>query len=296
MSGCEDYEFPSADGRLCLYACHYPGDGPPLLMMHGLTRSSSDFGGLAEHLAGRHQVVVPDQRGRGRSEYDSAPENYVPAVYCADMAGLVQRLGLDRPVLIGTSMGGLMAMVMASMNPQGYRGVVLNDIGPVIEQEGLDRIASYVGGADSIATWQDAAEYCRQTNGIAFPHYGEQDWMAFAERLFREGAGGVPELAYDPAISAGVQTEEASTSTVPPDLWQSWEAMAQVPVLTLRGELSDILSAATLEEMGRRHPAMRAVTVPGIGHAPMLDEPAALEAIEAFLAEVAPCRHSGSHA
>lgn len=280
----EDLHFPSADGRLQLYARDYAGSGPALVMMHGLTRNSSDFASLAERLAGRYRVIVPEQRGRGASQWDSDPANYTPATYCGDMIALFARLGLERPVLIGTSMGGLMSMVMGSMTPAAFRGIVINDIGPVVEQAGLDRIAQYVGLAGDVADWVGAAEYARATNGYAFPDYGDADWMAFARRLFREDESGTPRLAYDPAIARGLEGDQPST--VPPDLWPMWDALAPLPILAIRGAISDIMSAETLAEMGRRHPGMEAVEVGGVGHAPMLDEPAALEAIERFLAGI----------
>jgi pimeloyl-ACP methyl ester carboxylesterase len=286
-SGCKDVFFPSADGRLQLYARDYAGEGPCLLLMHGLTRNGADFEELAGRLAGRYRVVVPDQRGRGRSQHDPEPANYVPVTYCADMLGLIAHLGLERPVLLGTSMGGLMAMMMGSMAPQRYRGLILNDVGPVVDPAGLARIASYVGVASEVSDWSGAAEYCRLTNGSAFPHYRDADWLRFAHRLFIEDAGGVPRLAYDPAIATGLAG--SNPSAVPVDLWPMWDALASLPILAIRGENSDILAAATLEEMGRRHPGMHGASVRGVGHAPMLDEPEAIAAIECFLDET--CGH-----
>jgi pimeloyl-ACP methyl ester carboxylesterase len=283
-SNCQDYFYPSADGRLQLYARDYAGDGPALLMMHGLTRNSADFAELAERLAGRYRIVAVDQRGRGRSEYDDDSANYTPAIYCGDMLGLIARLGLDRPVLIGTSMGGLMAMIMGSMAPAAYRGIVLNDVGPVLEQAGLDRITDYVGKTGEVTDWASAAAYCRDTNGYAFPGYGDDEWMAFARRLFREDDAGVPRLAYDPMIGEGLKGDQPSA--VPPDLWPMWDAVKPIPILAIRGAISDILSADTVTEMGARHPGMETGEVAGIGHAPMLDEPEALAAIERFIAKV----------
>jgi len=280
----EDYFYPRADGRLQLYARDYGGEGPALLMMHGLTRNSADFGDLAVRLAGRYRVVAVDQRGRGQSDYDTEPANYTPAIYCGDMLALIARLELDRPVLIGTSMGGLMAMIMGSMAPAAYRGIVLNDVGPVLEQSGLDRITGYIGKTAAVTDWQSAAAYCRDTSGYAFPGYDEDDWMAFAGRLFIEDEAGVPRLAYDPVIANGLQGDEPSA--VPPDLWPLWDALKPIPILAVRGAISDILSAETLAEMGERHPGMEAIEVAGVGHAPMLDEPEAVTAIEAFLSKV----------
>ena len=285
MPAFEELRFPSADKRLLLYARLYPGNGPAILMMHGLTRNSADYEALANHLAGRFTLVVPDQRGRGLSEHDPDPTNYLPAIYSADMLGLIDQLGLERPILIGTSMGGLMAMMMAAMRAGGFRGLVLNDVGPVVQKAGLDRIASYVGAVQCIGNWEDAAEYCRRTNRHAFPGYGDAQWLAVARRLFRSNSDGVPELAYDPAIAAGLASSNSSADS--PDLWPLWQGLANVPVLALRGALSDILSEDTLSRMARHHPGMRSVTVAGVGHAPMLDEPEALLAIDRFLDQLA---------
>lgn len=279
-----DVFFPSADERLALYARDYPGTGPCLVMLHGLTRNSADFADLASHFAGRFRVVVPDQRGRGRSQYDPDPAQYTPVAYCADTLGLIARLQLERPVLIGTSMGGLMAIAMASMAPARYRGLVLNDVGPVVDPVGMARISGYVGNAPDVRDWTGAAAYCRATNASALPDYDDAAWLAFAHRLFREDPAGVPRLAYDPAIAVPMA---ANGPAAPPvDLWPMWDAVAPLPILAIRGERSDILSPATLDEMARRHPDMHAALVPGVGHAPMLDEPIALHAIERFLGEV----------
>ncbi len=283
MPAFEELRFPSADKRLQLYSRVYPGDGPAIVMMHGLTRNSADFEGLASHLASRFKLVVPDQRGRGLSDYDPEPANYLPTTYSADMLGLIDRLGLERPILIGTSMGGLMAMIMATMRPDGFRGLVLNDVGPLVEPTGLDRIASYVGSAQRIGSWEDAAEYCRRINGYAFPSYDDAQWLAVARRLFRSNADGVPELAYDAAIAAGLASP--NPSVVPHDLWPMWQGLANVPVLAVRGALSDILSENTLGRMADDHPGMQSVTVAGVGHAPMLDEPDALLAINQFMGQ-----------
>jgi pimeloyl-ACP methyl ester carboxylesterase len=277
MADFSEVRFPGADGRLSLFARDYGGDGLPLVLMHGLTRNSTDFESLADRLQGRFRVVVPDQRGRGRSDRDDDPANYALPMLCADALGLIARLGLERPVLVGTSMGGLMAMGMAAANPSAFRGLVLNDVGPQVEAEGLARIAGYAGKAEAIASWDEAAAYARRINESAFPHYGEAQWLAFARRTFRQQADGTLVLDYDPAIA------QAGAGAPIPDLWPVWEALASLPVLAIRGGTSDILSAATLEQMAARHPRLTACTVPGIGHAPMLDEPEAVAAIEAFL-------------
>lgn len=281
MADFSEVRFPGADGRLSLFARDYGGSGLPLVLMHGLTRNSADFEALADRLAGRFRVVVPDQRGRGRSDWDDDPAHYALPMLCADTLGLIARAGLERPVLVGTSMGGLMAMGMAAASPGAFRGLVLNDVGPQVETEGLVRIAGYAGKAEAIGSWDEAAAYARRINESAFPHYGEGQWQAFARRTFRKQSDGTLVLDYDPAIAS------AGAGAPIPDLWPVWEALESLPVLAIRGGTSDILSAATLDQMAARHPRLTVCTVPGIGHAPMLDEPEAVAAIEAFLTQFA---------
>lgn len=281
------HRYRSACGRLELAARLYPGTGPALLLMHGLTRNSADFEPLAARLAGHYRLVVPDVRGRGRSDWDPDPGQYRPDVYAGDMFALLDDLGLPSATLIGTSMGGLIAMVMQALRPAAVRAVVLNDIGPVVEAAGLARIQSYVGAGDgpapTMTTWAEAAARCRAINAEAFPDFGSDDWQAFARRTCTERPDGTIALAYDPAIARSVDGDQPAT--VPPDLWPLWDLLAQTPVLVVRGAMSDLLARATVAEMARRHPGpFAAVEVPRVGHAPLLTEPAALTAITAFLA------------
>ncbi|MEH6789931.1 alpha/beta fold hydrolase [Parasphingorhabdus sp.] len=279
-----DHFYRSADDRLNLYARIYDGDGPPLLLMHGLTRNSGDFEGLAEHLAGRHKLIVPDQRGRGRSDHDPDSQNYTPAVYVADMFALIDGLDLGRLGLIGTSMGGLMAMMMAAKAPARFDSLILNDIGPAVEAAGLDRIQSYVGASGPFDSWQQAAAHCRDVHGEFFSNYTAQDWLAFARQLCKEHPDGTISFAYDPSISDGLSGSEQTV--VPADLWPVWDQLSALPVLVIRGAMSDILSPATVADMQRRHRGpFRAVDIPHRGHTPMLDEPDALAAIDRFLAD-----------
>lgn len=285
-----DHYYRSADGRLDLFARDYPasgpdGDLPPLLLMHGLTRNSADFEPLIELLGtGKRRMIVPDQRGRGLSQHDPDPANYRPDVYVEDMWVLLGELGIDRVICIGTSMGGLMAMVMGAQQPQRIAGIVLNDVGPEVSQEGLERIRSYVGPGKVLAGWDDAAARCEAINASAIDGFGPEDWMAFARRTCRENADGSVEFAYDPAIARSMEDEQPAT--VPPDLWALWDALANIPVLAIRGAKSDILSASTLAQMAeRRGGDLAFVELPGRGHAPILDEPFAITAIRAFLAQ-----------
>ena len=285
MADYKDHFYTSADRRLTLYARDYAcdTDKTPLLLMHGLTRNSADFEPLASHLAGDYRLIVADQRGRGRSDYDSDPDNYNPVVYAADMGALLDSLGIDKALAIGTSMGGLMAMVMTQMMPGRLTAIILNDVGPEVDMAGIRRIQSYVGGNGTPATdWDSAAHKAEAVNAVAFPDYGPDDWMAFARRTYREDVHGVPVLAYDKAIAAGMQ--DSDLTAVPPDLWPAWDAMGDIPVLAIRGAHSDLLSPAILAEMGARHKGdFTAVTVPNRGHAPILDEAEALTAILSFV-------------
>ncbi|QZH76098.1 MAG: alpha/beta hydrolase [Erythrobacter sp.] len=285
-----EHRYASADGRLELFARDYAsdgaGNGTPLLLMHGLTRNSGDFEPLAAHLAGDYRLIVPDQRGRGLSQVDPDPANYRPDVYAQDMFALLASLGVESPGLIGTSMGGLMAMVMNAVAPGTFPGIVFNDIGPVLATEGLARIGSYVGGGQPMADWDEAARACAAINGDAFPDFGEADWQAWARRTCRALPDGLIAFAYDSAIASGF----ADVGDTPqPDLWPLWDMLGTTPVLAIRGALSDLLTPDTLAEMRKRHAGpFASVTVPDRGHAPLLDEPVALEAITEFLKDHCP--------
>lgn len=280
-----DHGYRSADGRLDLYARIYEGEGRPLLLMHGLTRNSGDFEALAGHLAGKYKLIVPDQRGRGRSDHDPNPKNYTPAIYVEDMFALLDGLAIDRMGLIGTSMGGLMAMMMATMQPERFDSLILNDIGPAVDATGLARIQSYVGALAPFDSWQKAADHCRSVHGDSFPDYSAQDWQVFARHVCEQRADGRIYMAYDPAISEGLSGTDPTV--VPPDLWAIWDQLSALPVLVVRGALSDILSAATVAEMKLRHSGtFAAVDIPSRGHTPMLGEPEALAAIDRFHAEL----------
>ena len=282
MTDYDDLRYRSADARLTLYARDYGGTGTPVLCLHGLTRNSADFAALARHLSPRCRVIVPDVRGRGLSEYDPQPMHYQPGVYAQDAFALLNHLGVARCVVIGTSMGGIMGMIMGVTAPQRLIGLVLNDVGPELDAAGLARIGAYTGKVEPARDWAEAAARCRASNAQAFPDYGEDDWLAFARRTCRETPDG-PAPAYDPGIAVPFKAAEGAA---PPDLWGLWDALAAIPALVLRGERSDLLTAATVARMQALHAGLTAVTVPGRGHAPMLDEPAAVAAIDAFLREV----------
>ena len=278
--------YRSACGRLDLAARIYPGEGPDLLLMHGLTRNSADFEPLAVHLAGVYRLIVPDVRGRGLSEWDPDPANYRPDVYAADMLALLDGLGIARAAYIGTSMGGLIAMVMNAMRPDAASAIVFNDVGPVLDPAGIARIQGYVGPSGAMASWNEAADRCRTNNRAAFPDYDASDWDAFARRTCSVNADGSIAFAYDPAISQVFTGGDPAA--IAPDLWPLWDALASKPVLAVRGALSDLLSPATAAQMQQRHSGpFELVEVPRVGHAPVLGEPIAVAAIERFLARYA---------
>ena len=276
-------EFPSADGTLRLHADICGPEKAPLtlLCLHGLTRNGADFGPLAERLSARHRVITADQRGRGLSQWDSNPENYQPVTYVNDMFRLLDRLAIPRVVLIGTSMGGIMSLIMAATQPARVQAIVLNDIGPEVPNSGLRRLRDSLSTPARIDTWADAAAQAQRVNGLAFPDYDAGDWLAFARRTYAENALGQPVAAYDPNILKGLN--EADLTAVPPNLWSLWDALGSIPTLAIRGELSDILSADIFATMAARRPNLITVNIPNRGHAPMLDEPAAISAMDTFL-------------
>ena len=277
--------------ELSLYARDYAGaEGAallPVIAIHGLTRNSADFGTVAPLIAATgRRVLALDVRGRGRSDRAADPMTYQPPVYAKDVLALLDQAGVGRAVFLGTSMGGLITMAATAMAPDRVAAAILNDIGPEVAPEGLARIASYTGQTVEIRSWDDAADYARRTNGAALPHYGPDDWLAFARRVFREGPDGVPVLDYDPDIT--VPMRAAGKDALVPDLWPAFRNLAEGrKLLLVRGATSDLLSSDIAGRMREAAAEMKFVEVPGVGHAPMLDEPAARDAILDFLSDAA---------
>lgn len=281
----EDRHWTSEDG-LKLYYRDYAGNEarPPIICLHGLTRNSRDFAPLADHLAGDWRVIVPEMRGRGQSEYAKDAATYSPRTYLADVALLLADLGIDRFVAIGTSMGGLMTMLMAARNPAQIAAAVLNDIGPELDPAGIERISGYVGHGRSFPTWMHAARTLQDQHGDWFPDYTIETWLEMAKRNMALGQNGRIALDYDMALAEPFRSANEAEQ---PDLWPAFDALQDVPLLVVRGGLSDLLSEATVAKMQARHPGMQQVTVPRVGHAPMLDESEAIAAIDALLSQVA---------
>jgi pimeloyl-ACP methyl ester carboxylesterase len=276
--------FRTSDG-LTLYYRDYAGDErkAPVLCLHGLTRNSRDFAQLAARIAPARRVVVPDQRGRGRSQHDPNWLNYHPGTYVADTWALLRELGIERTVVVGTSMGGLMAMLMAAMRPAALAGVVLNDVGPELDPVGVARIQSYVGRLPPVASWSDVVDRVKTMFAHALPEYTEAQWLEFARLTFEEDERGAPRPMSDAKVGDAIRAippPPGATQT----MWLAFGALRSTPTLVLRGAHSDLLSVQTLGRMQREHPRLVAATIPNRGHAPQLDEPESMAALDTFFA------------
>jgi len=284
----DDRSWTSSDGlKLHFRDYHHGGPGsserPPLLCLPGLTRNARDFEALAERLAGEWRVICPDMRGRGDSDYARDPMTYVPAHYVADVEMLLAAEGIDRFVAIGTSLGGLMTMMLAAVNPERIMAAVINDVGPEIEAAGLARIREYVGQGRSYETWVHAARALQEANRAIYPAWQLPDWLRMAKRCMVIGTGGRIVFDYDMKIAEPFETEQGPAPE-PAVMWGMYEAVARRPLLVLRGAHSDILSAEVAARMKVRGAATELVTVPDVGHAPTLDEDEAVAAITRLLA------------
>jgi len=280
-----DERFHTTRDGLRLFCRDYPGPTPAgviALCLHGLTRNSRDFEDLAPRLACARRVLCLDVRGRGRSARDPEPTHYVPSTCAHDVLELLDEAGIARVAVIGTSMGGILALLLAALRPAALAGVVLNDIGPEIDPKGIARIASYVGRTLDVASWEGAAESMRALNAPAFPDFARADWLRFARRTFREEADGRLRPDYDSAIGEGTR----GGSAVPADLWPLFGLLQTIPALVIRGALSDILSEVTLAKMAKAKPDLEILRVANRGHAPTLDEPECVAAIERFLLRI----------
>jgi pimeloyl-ACP methyl ester carboxylesterase len=273
-----------SDDGLTLYSRVYDRAGSAartVLCLHGLTRNSKDFEDLAEYLSPRYRVICPDLRGRGLSDYDTRWQNYKPAIYLADIAGLLKSLDIPRVSVIGTSLGGILGMLLPALLPGAITGLVLNDIGPEVDPVGIARIRSYAGKLPPVAGWDEAVAQLRLVFTGAWPGLSGETWQRLARRNYREDATGTPVLECDPQVGEALRAAPAG------DLWSVWAQLGDVPVLAIRGALSDLLSASTLARMQREKSNLAILTVAERGHVPLLDEPECLAAIDTFLARLA---------
>jgi len=285
-TGFSEREMQTADGLTLRYRDYGSRFSVqmPVLCLPGLTRNAKDFHDLALALCPHRRVVSLDARGRGRSDYDTQYANYTLIREVGDILSLIST-EFERPCLIiGTSRGGLAAMILHGVRPDMIAGIVLNDIGPELEPGGLNRIMDYLGiTPDPLDNWDDAVAAMKASNETDFPDLDDAEWRAWAERTFRD-EGGVPVLDYDKHLRDAMI--EAGSGA--PDFWPQFRSLSDTPVLLLRGEHSDLLSPETVSKMRRVKPDMTALTVRGRGHVPFLDEPEARAAIIAMIAELDP--------
>lgn len=278
----------SSDG-VRLHARVYAGpegseSAPPVLCMPGLARNARDFEALAPHIAQYRKVIVIEFRGRGESAFAKDPMTYVPLTYVQDVVAMLGELAIDRFAAVGTSLGGLVAMLLASALPGRLVGAVLNDVGPELQTAGLERIRDYIGAGGSQPTWMHAARAFAELNSAVYPGYQIHDWLRLTKRTHRLTAEGRIVTDYDKQIAAPLRVPGGGDAAM--DLWPVYRALGDIPLLILRGALSDILASSAGEKMVAELPRARLVEVPGVGHAPTMDEPEARAAIDAWAAEL----------
>jgi pimeloyl-ACP methyl ester carboxylesterase len=282
MADWTDGWWTSADD-LRLHYRDYAGDGsrPPILCIPGLTRNARDFGGVADRLAGAWRLICVDLRGRGESGHAKDPMSYNPLVYTQDIEALLASLGLTRFAVFGTSLGGLVAMLMAVADRSRLAAVLLNDVGPELETAGLDHIRSYVGRPQAWPTWLHAARALCEAQKERYPDWNLDQWLVFAKRCCRLTAEGRVVLDYDMRIAEPLRQPAPEV-----DLWPMFRALKGVPALLVHGGLSDLLSDAAIEKMRAEMPDLHVAIVPRVGHAPTLEEPEAVAGIDRLLARI----------
>ena len=280
----QDRYFTVRDG-LKLHYRDYPGssDRPPILCLHGLTRNSRDFAEFAERVSPRFRVLALEFRGRADSNYDPQPMRYNPLTYAGDVLELLDQLKIDQAIFVGTSLGGLVTMTIAAKAPERIAATILNDIGPDVDASGIDRILSYVGKDVRFKSWDEAADTIAANYGAAFDRYTHEDWVKMAQRNCREVDGEIG-FDYDMAIAEPFRTSGPAPHV---DLWPLFEILGSKPLLVVRGAKSDLLTADTTAKMKDKVPEVKLAVVEGVGHAPELNEPEAIEAIDAFLNSLA---------
>jgi pimeloyl-ACP methyl ester carboxylesterase len=281
----ESMFFSAPDGLKLHARRHGPRNGAPVpvVCLPGLTRTTEDFDVLAAGLIDANPdrpVIALDYRGRGRSDYDRNPENYNLAVELGDVLAVLTALDIGRTVLVGTSRGGLLSMLMATVRPTLLSGVVLNDIGPVIEAKGLLRIKSYVGKLPPPRSFQEGAEMLRRLFDAQFPKVTGDGWLAAARRAWQQREGRlVP--TFDVQLARTLDNMDIERPL--PSLWKEFDALSDVPLMVIRGANSDLLSEETVEAMAARRSRMETLVVPDQGHAPLLAEPDVIAKITRFI-------------
>lgn len=272
MARYENRYWWSHDG-LRLHARDYPGgeDGrPPILCLPGLTRNARDFAELAERLSPEWRVLALSLRGRGESGYAKDPMTYVPLTYVQDVDALLRELGVTCFVAVGTSLGGIVTMLLSGTERGRIAGALFNDVGPEIMPAGLQRIRGYVGRGSSWPTWMHAARGLSEANGDVYPRFGIEDWLRMAKRLYRLNSAGRIVLDYDLKVAEPFRVPGAEAG---PDMWRALDGLRNTPTLIVRGARSDVLAADTAARMVERLRDAELVTVPEVGHTPLLTEP-----------------------
>jgi pimeloyl-ACP methyl ester carboxylesterase len=289
MAASGDSRFITAPDGLRLHVRDY-GDRRsrrlPIVCLPGLSRTAEDFDILATAIAAKaaepRRVLALDYRGRGLSDYDRNPRHYAIHVELADTIAVLVACGAAPAIIVGTSRGGLLAMVLATKQPGAVAGAVLNDIGPVIEARGLTRIKGYVGKLPEPRNFEEGADILRGISGSQFPNLGAADWLAAAKRAWREQNGRLI-TTYDPALARNLAAMYPDRPL--PAMWPQFEALTRAPVMVIRGAHSDILSSETVAAMKTRHPALDVLVIPDQGHAPLLAEPDTIARIAQFAAK-----------
>jgi len=279
--------FVTAQDGLRLHVCRYGSRvacARPVVCLPGLARTAADFHPLAAALtadpAKPRLVLALDYRGHGQSEYDRNADNYTLPVALADLSAVLIALEIAPAIFLGSSYGGLLAMMLAVWRPTAIAGVILNDIGPVIEPQGWVRIKGYLGKLPVPRSFEEGADILRWWFHAQFPKLTPQDWIAFARRTWREHRGRlVPD--YDLKVARTLQGADLQHL---PTLWTHFEALARVPLMVIRGARSDMLASTTLDAMLSRRSELDIAVVPDQGHAPLLTEPKLIGRITAFVA------------
>ncbi|MBL8630885.1 MAG: alpha/beta hydrolase [Rhodospirillaceae bacterium] len=282
-----DKTYLSPDG-LRLAVRDYPGPTVPrltIVCIPGLTRNARDFDELAPHLAKKYRVLCVDLRGRGKSEYAKDAMTYQPPVYVRDVAALLDAFQLKHVALIGTSLGGIISVVLGAVMPRRVLGIVMNDIGPEVDSTGLTRIAEFVARGYAGPSWDEAANALQAVDGKIYPDYTHADWLKMAHRRFIETSDGSVKHDYDLNIAKPFGNA-AQAGTAATSLWPFFLQLKDMPVLALRGAISDVLSPETFTRMKERLPHIAQCIVPDRGHTPYYDEPIAQEAVDDFLAQL----------
>lgn len=266
-----------------------PEDSPalPVLCLPGLTRTADDFDDIARALAldptaPRHVVAI-DYRGRGLSDYDPDPAKYTVPIEMGDVLAIAASLGISRAIVLGTSRGGLISMALAATQPELLAGVIMNDIGPALEMDGLMKIKGYIADPPPRKTWDEAARGLKDLFSNVFPSLTDAEWMTWARRAFREKSDGTGlERTYDLRLAQGFANLDPANPL--PAIWELFDKLAGIPLMLVHGRLSDLLSPQSVRDMQSRRPDIDLAEVPDQGHAPLLADKPTIDRIKAFCA------------